>query len=173
VVEPIETRTLLSGGFAVASAVHSMVQPHHPVTVPLNGTLRGQYLTNSMSPDSGLSYLISGVSVIRGFGLASGVGQILTPRPGVEGYAQGNLTLLSARGTLGFDLTALEPQTGTQNIAGAYSYRITRGTGVFRGARGGDGSVTLTLIRGPRSQFGYPRILQRFALSLKSDALAT
>jgi hypothetical protein len=120
-----------------------------------------------------LSYLISGVSFVRGFGLASGVGEILTPRPGVEGYAQGNLNLLSARGTLGFHLTALEPQAGTQNLASAYSYQITRGTGVFLGARGGGGSVTLMLIQGPRSQFGYPRILQRFALSLKSEALAT
>src|SRR5262249_42166317 len=118
-------------------------------------------------------YLFSGVNFIRGFGLASGVGGILTPRPGVEGYAQGNLALLSARGTLGFNLTALEPQTGTQNLASAYSYQITSATGVFRGAKGDGGSVTLTLIQGPRSQFGYPRILQRFALSLKSDALAT
>jgi hypothetical protein len=173
VVEPIESRALLSGGLAVAPAVHSMVRHHHPVTVPLNGTLRGQYLTNSMSPDAGLNYLFSGVSIIRGFGLASGVGEILTPRPGVAGSAEGNWNLLSGRGTLAFHLTALEPQTGTDHLAGAYSYQITQGTGMFVGARGGGGSATLTLIQGPRSQFGYPRILQRFALSLKSDALAT
>src|SRR5262249_48265524 len=85
----------------------------------------------------------------------------------------GNLNLLSARGTLGFRLTALEPQNGTQNLASAYSYQITRGTGVFVGARGGGGSVTLALIQGPRSQFGFPRILQRFSLSLKSDVLVS
>jgi hypothetical protein len=172
-VEPIESRALLSGGFAVGSAVHSMVQHHRAVTVPLNGTLRGQYLTNSMSPGAGLSYLFSGVSFVRGFGLASGVGEILTPRPGVEGDAQGHWNLLSRRGTLAFRLTALEPQTGTDPLAGAYSYQITQGTGMFVGARGGGGSATLTLIQGPRSYFGYPRTLQRFILNLKSDALAT
>src|SRR5262249_52313715 len=150
-VEPIESRALLSGGFADASALHSMVRHHHSVAVSLNGTLRGQYSTNSVSSDAGLSYLISGVSFIRGFGLASCVGELLPARPGVEGFAQGNLNLLSARGTLGFRLTALEPQNGTQNLASAYSYQITRGTGVFVGARGGGGSVTLALIQGPRS----------------------
>src|SRR5262245_51894368 len=99
-VEPIESRALLSSGLAVASVVHSMVRHHHPVTVPLNGALRGQYTTNSVSPDAGTSYLFNGVSFIRGFGLTSGLGEILTPRPGVEGYAQGNLALISARGTL-------------------------------------------------------------------------
>lgn len=168
-VEPIESRALLSGGFAVASTVHSMIRHHQLVTVPLNGTLRGQYLTNSVSPDAGTSYLFSGTSFVRGFGLASGLGEIRTPGPGVEGYAQGNLALLSARGNLGFNLTALEPQTGTQNIASDYSYQITSATGVFQGATGGSGSVTLTLIQGPRSQFGHPRILQRFAISLKSQ----
>jgi hypothetical protein len=120
-----------------------------------------------------LSYLFSGVSFVRGFGLASGVGEILTPRPGVESHAQGHLNLLSGRGTLEFHLTALEPQTGTQNLAGAYSYQITKGTAGFVGARGGSGFATLTLIQGPRSHFGFPRILQRFTLSLKSEALAT
>ncbi len=72
-----------------------------------------------------------------------------------------------------FNLTALEPQTGAQTIASDYSYQITSATGVFQGAEGGGGSVTLTLIQGPRSHFGYPRILQRFILSLKSDSLAT
>ena len=172
-VEPIESRALLSGGLAVASSAHSMVRHHHPVTVPLNGALRGQYITNSVSPDAGTSYLFSGVSFVRGFGLASGLSEILTPRPGVEGHAQGNLSLLSARGVLTFNLTALEPQTGTQNLASDYSYQITRATGVFIGAAGGGGSATLTLIQGPRSHFGYPRILQRFILSLKSDTLAT
>ena len=172
-VEPIESRALLSGGFAVASSVHGMVRHHHPVTVPLNGALSGQYYTNTVSPGAGTSYLFNGVSVVRGFGLASGLGEILTPPPGVEGYAQGNLTLLSARGALRFNLTALEPQTGTQDLASDYSYQITRATGVFIGAAGGGGSATLTLIQGPRSHFGYPRILQRFILSLKSDSLAT
>ena len=171
-VEPIESRALLSGGLAVASAAHSMVRHDHPVTVPLDGALRGQYTTNSVSPDAGTSYLFNGVDFIRGIGLASGVSEIVTPRPGVEGYAQGNLDLLSKRGLLTLNLTALEPQTGTQNIAGDYSYQIASSTGVFRGANGSGGSVTLTLIQGPRSRFGYPRILQRFVLSLKSDSLA-
>jgi hypothetical protein len=171
-VEPIESRALLSGGLAVASAVHSMVRHHHPVTVPLNGALRGQYLTSSVSPDAGTNYVFSGTSVVRGFGLASGVGGILTPRPGVEGYAQGNLALLSLRGLLDFNLTALKPQTGTQNPASDYSYQITGATGVFQGAKGGGGSATLTLIQGPVSRFGHPHILHRFVLSLKSDSLA-
>jgi hypothetical protein len=171
-VEPIESRALLSGGLAVAFAVHSMVRPHHLVTVPPNGALRGQYTTNSVSPDAGTSYLFSGTSFVRGFGLASGVGEILTPRPGVEGYAQGNLDLLSSRGLVYLNLTALEPQTGTQNLASVYSYQITSATGVFQGARGSGGSATLTLIHGPVSHYGYPRILQRFILSLKSDSLA-
>ncbi len=171
-VEPIESRALLSGGLAVASAVHGMVRHHHPVTVALNGALRGQYTTNSVSPDAGTSYLLSGTDFVRGFGLASGVGGILTPPPGVEGYAQGNLDLLSAHGLLYLNLTALEPQTGPQDIASDYSYQITSATGVFRGARGGGGSATLTLIQGPLSRFGYPRILHRFVVSLKSDSLA-
>src|SRR5262249_45705677 len=152
---------------------HSMVRHHHPVTVPLNGALRGRYHTNSLSPDAGTSYLFTGVNFVRGFGLASGLGEILTPRPGVEGHAQGNLALLSARGTLTFNLTAREPQTGTQNIASDYSYQITSATGVFRGAKGGGGSATMTLIPGPRSRFGYPRIFQQFILRLESDSLAT
>jgi hypothetical protein len=172
-VEPIESRALLSGGLAVASSAHSLVRPRHPATVSLNGALRGQYSTNSVSPDAGTSYLLSGVSFVRGFGLASGLGEIVTPRPGVEGQAQGNLSLISARGALTFNLTALEPQTGTQNIASDYSYRVTSTAGVFFGAQGSGGSATLTLIQGPRSHFGYPRILQRFVLSLKSDSLTT
>jgi hypothetical protein len=172
-VEPIESRALLSGGLAVASSAHGMVRHHHSVTVPLNGALRGQYTTNSVSPGAGTSYLLSGVSFVRGFGLASGLGEILTPRPGVEGHAQGNLALISARGALTFNLTALGPQAGTQDIAGDYSYQITGAAGVFFGAEGDGGSAALTLIRGPRSHFGYPRILQRFILSLKSDSLAT
>jgi hypothetical protein len=171
-VEPIESRALLSGGLAVASAVHRMVRHHDSVTVPLNGALRGQYTTNSVSSDAGTSYLFSGTSFVRGFGLASGVGTILTPRPGVEGYAQGNLDLLSSRGLLYLNLTALEPQIGTQNLASDYSYQITSSTGVFRGAKGSGGSATATLIQGPLSRFGYPRILRRFVLSLKSDSLA-
>jgi hypothetical protein len=172
-VEPIESRALLSGGLAVASSAHSMVRHHHPVTVPLNGALRGQYNTLAVSPDAGTSYLFSGTSFVRGFGLASGVGEIVTPGPGVEGHAQGNLALLSARGALRFKLTALEPQTGPQNLASEYSYQITSASGVFQGAKGGGGSATLTLIQGPRNHFGYPLILQRFILSLKSDSLAT
>jgi hypothetical protein len=171
-IEPIESRALLSGGLAVASSAHSMVRHAHPMTVSLNGALRGQYHTNSVSADAGTSYLFSGVSYVRGFGLASGLSEIVTPRPGVEGYDEGNLALISARGALTFELTALEPQTGTQNIASDYSYQITSGAGVFSGAEG-SGSATLTLIHGPKSHFGYPRLLQRFILSLKSDSLAT
>jgi hypothetical protein len=173
VVEPIESRALLSGGLAVVSSAHSMVRHHPPVRVPLNGALRGQYYTNSVSPDAGTSYFFTGVSFVRGFGLASGLSEIRTPPPGVEGYAEGNLTLLSARGALRFNLTALEPQTGPQNIASDYSYEINNASGVFHGGKGGRGSVTLTLIQGPRNQFGYPIILQRFILSLKSDSLST
>lgn len=172
-VEPIESRALLSGGLLVASSAHTMVRHHDLVTVPLNGSLRGQYTTNSVSPEAGTSYLFSGTSIVGGFGLASGVGEIVTPRPGVEGNAQGNLDLLSKRGLLYLNLTALEPQTGAQNIASDYSYQITNSTGVFHGANGTGGSATLTLIQGPRSRFGKPVILQRFILSLKSDSLAT
>ena len=172
-VEPIESRALLSGGLVVASSAHITVRHDQPVTVPLNGSLRGQYSTNSVSPEAGTSYLFNGVSVVRGFGLASGVGEIVTPHPSVEGNAQGNLDLLSKRGLLTLNLTALEPQTGAQNTASDYSYRITSATGVFHGAEGNGGSATLTLIQGPRSRFGKPVILQRFILSLKSDSLAT
>jgi hypothetical protein len=171
-VEPIESRALLSGGLAVAASAHSMVRHDHPVTVTLNGALRGQYHTNSVSPDAGTSYLFSGTSFVRGFGLASGLSEIVTPRPGVAGYDQGTLSLISARGALTFNLTAVEPQSGTQNIASDYSYQITSGAGVLSFAKG-DGSATLTLIHGPKSHFGHPRVLQRFILSLKSDSLAT
>jgi hypothetical protein len=150
-----------------------LVRHPHAITFALDGTLRGQYFTNSASPGSGTDYLVGGVNSIGGFGLASGVGGILTPGPGVEGYAQGHLSLLGGRGTLRLDLTALEPQTGSQSIAHDYSFRISGATGQFRGAVGSGGSATLTLIQGPRSRFGYPRILQRFALSLKSDPPAS
>ncbi len=172
-VDPIESRVLLSGGLALASSAHSMVRHYQLVKAPLNGTLRGQYTTNVVSPDAGTMFLFNGVSSVGGFGLASGVGQILTPRPGVEGHAQGNLTLLSKRGLLTFNLTALEPQTGAEGITSDYSYQITSATGVFQGAAGSGGSATMTLIQGPQSHFGYPRLLHRFILSLKSDSLAT
>ncbi len=141
---------------------------HHDVaTIPLNGTLRGQYETNSPVPDAGTSYLLNGVDPIRGFGLASGLGEITSPGLVASGYAQGDLSLSNARGTLTFHLTALEPQAGFQNPPGAYSYNITGGTGQFRGVQG-VGSATLRLIQGPRSTYGFPRILQRFALTLTS-----
>ncbi len=150
-----------------------MIRHHQLVAAPLNGALRGQYTTNVVSPDAGTMYLFNGASSVGGFGLASGVGQILTPRPGVEAHAEGNLNLLSKRGLLTLNLTALEPQTGAEGIASDYSYQITSATGVFQGAEGSAGSATLTLIQGPRSHYGYPRTLQRFILSLKSDSLAT
>ena len=168
IVEPVEGRALLSGGLAVASSAHAMLRQRDSVTVPLNGSLRGFYDTTSVSPDAGTSYVFTGVNVVQGFGLASGVGEILTPRPGVEGYAEGNLSLISQHGVLKMNLTALEPQNGTQGIANEYSYQITLGRGRFFGAKGGTGSATLTLIQKPIHHSGYSVINHRFVLSLKA-----
>ena len=91
-VEPIESRALLSAGLAGASATRAMVRHRDPAAIHLNGTLRGQYVTNSPVPDAGTSYLLNGVDPIRGFGLASGLGEIRSLGFVASGYAQGDLS---------------------------------------------------------------------------------
>lgn len=169
VVEPIESRALLSAGLAGATVGRALVSHSPSVSLHLHGTLRGQFQTNVLIPDAGTTYVIEGAGHVGGFGHASVSGEMHSLGFVIHGHAQGDITLKRAGGTITLHLTSLVQQAGFQPLPGVFSFGITGGTGKYKGAHG-TGSATLTLTAGPIS-LNPPTEQGHFTLVLTPKAL--
>jgi hypothetical protein len=169
VVEPIESRALLSAGLAGATTGRALIRHSPSASIHLNGTLRGQFQVNVSIPDTGKTYVIKGAGHVGGFGQASVSGDMHSLGFIAQGHAKGDITLKTAGGTVTLHLTSLVQQAGFQPLPNVFSFGIIGGTGKYMGAHG-IGSATVTLVPGPIST-GSPTEQGQFTLVLTPKAL--
>ncbi len=144
-VEPFESRTLLSGGIAAAPVGPAAATQPIILIIHLNGTFRGHYHVNDSNPDAGATYVMHGSGHVNKVGHAFVAGKIQAIGFIAQGHAQGDLYLDGANGTITLQLTGPEQDNGPTGLPDVFSYSTVSGTGKYTNVQD-SGVATLVTI---------------------------
>jgi hypothetical protein len=144
-VEPFESRALLSGAIGALPVAAAVAADTTVRIVHLNGTIRGHYHVNVSIPDVGSTYVTNGSGHVHGVGHTFLTGKLHSIGFIARGHAQGELFLAGANGTITLELTGAEQDNGPKGLPDVFSYTTAGGTGKYTNVQD-SGIATLVTI---------------------------